>query len=33
MALAVIAVLPVLIAYPFFQRTFVAGITVGSVKG
>ncbi|MCR5656783.1 MAG: carbohydrate ABC transporter permease [Butyrivibrio sp.] len=33
MALAVIAVLPVLIAYPFFQKTFVAGITVGSVKG
>ena len=33
MALAVIAVLPVLLAYPFFQKTFVAGITVGSVKG
>lgn len=33
MALAVIAVIPVLIAYPFFQKSFVAGITVGSVKG
>ena len=33
MALAVIAIIPVLIAYPFFQKSFVAGITVGSVKG
>lgn len=33
MALAVVAVIPVLIAYPFFQKSFVAGITVGSVKG
>lgn len=33
MALAVIALLPILIAYPFFQKSFVGGITVGSVKG
>lgn len=33
MALAVVAILPVLIAYPFFQKSFVSGITIGSVKG
>jgi putative aldouronate transport system permease protein len=33
MAIAVVAVLPVLIAYPFFQKFFVKGITVGAVKG
>jgi putative aldouronate transport system permease protein len=33
MAIAVIAVVPVLIAYPFFQKFFVKGITVGAVKG
>ncbi len=33
MALAVIAILPILIAYPFFQKSFAKGITVGSVKG
>ncbi len=33
MALAVIAVIPILAAYPFFQKFFVKGITVGSVKG
>ncbi len=33
MALAVIALLPVLLAYPFFQKSFAKGITVGSVKG
>lgn len=33
MALAVIAVIPVLIVYPFFQKSFVKGITLGSVKG
>lgn len=33
MALAVIAIIPILIAYPFFQKSFVAGITIGSVKG
>lgn len=33
MALAMIAVIPILAAYPFFQKYFVKGITVGSVKG
>ena len=33
MALAVVAVIPVLIMYPFFQKSFVKGITLGSVKG
>jgi putative aldouronate transport system permease protein len=33
MAIAVIAVLPILIAYPFFQKSFIKGITLGSVKG
>ena len=33
MACTVIVVLPILCAYPFFQRYFVSGLTVGSVKG
>jgi len=33
MAITVITVLPVLAAYPFFQRYFVQGLTIGSVKG
>ena len=33
MAIAVVGVLPVLIVYPFFQKYFVKGITVGAVKG
>ncbi len=33
MAIAVIAVIPVLLVYPFFQKSFVKGITLGSVKG
>ena len=33
MAVAVVAVIPLLIAYPFFQKYFVKGITMGSVKG
>jgi len=33
MAIAVIAVLPLMVAYPFFQKYFVKGITLGSVKG
>lgn len=33
MAMAVIGILPIIIAYPFFQKYFVQGITVGSVKG
>lgn len=33
MAIAVIGVLPILILYPFFQKYFVKGITLGAVKG
>lgn len=33
MAIAVVGVLPILIVYPFFQRFFVKGITIGAVKG
>jgi ABC-type sugar transport system, permease component len=32
MAIAVIGILPVIIAYPFFQKYFVKGITLGGVK-
>lgn len=33
MATAVIATVPVILAYPMVQKYFVTGITVGSVKG
>ncbi|SFS54415.1 carbohydrate ABC transporter permease [Paenibacillus sp. BC26] len=33
MAIAVIGIVPILIAYPFFQKYFVKGITIGAVKG
>lgn len=33
MALTVLVVVPVLLAYPFFQKYFVKGLTVGGVKG
>jgi putative aldouronate transport system permease protein len=33
MALTVLVVLPILCAYPFFQKYFVKGLTVGGVKG
>lgn len=32
MAIAVVGVIPILIAYPFFQKYFVKGITMGGVK-
>ena len=33
MAIAVVAVVPILAAYPFFQKYFVKGIMVGAIKG
>lgn len=33
MAIAVIAALPILLIYPFFQKHFARGLTIGSVKG
>ena len=32
-AITVIAAVPILVVYPFVQRYFIGGITVGSVKG
>ena len=33
MAIAVIGILPIIILYPFFQKYFEKGITIGAVKG
>lgn len=33
MAIAVIAIIPILLIYPFFQKGFVKGIVIGGVKG
>ncbi|MFD2329602.1 carbohydrate ABC transporter permease [Cohnella sp. GCM10020058] len=33
MAMVVVATLPIVLAYPFFQRFFIQGLTVGSIKG
>ena len=33
MAISVIAILPILVIYPFFQKGFVKGIVIGGVKG
>jgi putative aldouronate transport system permease protein len=33
MAIAVVGILPVVIIYPFIQKNFVKGITLGGVKG
>lgn len=33
MAIAIIIVLPIACAYPFFQKYFISGLTIGAVKG
>ncbi len=33
MAIAVVGIIPILVAYPFFQKYFVKGIAIGAVKG
>ncbi|MBB3110109.1 putative aldouronate transport system permease protein [Paenibacillus phyllosphaerae] len=33
MAMAAIGIIPIMIAYPFFQKYFVKGLTIGAVKG
>jgi putative aldouronate transport system permease protein len=33
MAMAIIGVGPIILAYPFFQRYFIEGLTIGAVKG
>ncbi len=33
MAVAIVIVVPVAIAYPFFQKYFISGLTIGAVKG
>ena len=33
MAITIIATVPILFAYPFFQRYFIKGLTIGSIKG
>jgi len=33
MALVVIVVLPIACSYPFFQKYFISGLTIGAVKG
>jgi len=33
MAMAVVTVGPIVFAYPFFQRYFIRGLTIGALKG
>ena len=33
LAIAVVAILPILLVYPFFQKYFAKGIVMGAVKG
>jgi len=33
MAIVVVVVLPITLSYPFFQKYFISGLTIGSIKG
>jgi ABC-type glycerol-3-phosphate transport system permease component len=33
MATTIVATVPILAVYPFFQKYFISGITIGAVKG
>ena len=33
MAIVVIIVVPIMFSYPFFQKYFITGLTIGAVKG
>jgi len=33
MAIVMIVVVPIMFSYPFFQKYFISGLTIGSVKG
>ena len=33
MAIAVVVIIPIACAYPFFQKYFISGLTIGAVKG
>lgn len=33
MAIVIVIVLPIASIYPFFQRYFISGLTIGAVKG
>ena len=33
MAMAIVTIGPIVLAYPFFQRFFIKGLTIGAVKG
>ena len=33
MAIAIVVVIPIACAYPFFQKYFISGLTIGAVKG
>ena len=33
MAIAIVVIIPIALAYPFFQKYFITGLTIGAVKG
>jgi putative aldouronate transport system permease protein len=33
MAIVIITVIPIACTYPFFQRYFISGLTIGAIKG